>query len=304
MKVAKKIFISIGTLLVLNIIISSCGGSTKNNDKSEEIESSQKSPTDIKLDELLPLLSVELSDECFSFPSFIESPYQEFADIAAKGGLLFDGEKRKFNKQYSYYSTKRDVNNFHLSWKTELGSIDKIEITTLNDVPFLKADWTSDDGENKAEARICPVINNEQAPEVNGSIQYVIFTEYWRVIGYRKVTENDFYAIIKKMGEIKGVDFSKLKIVKPTNKKEVSETTEEENNSEDINDNDQEIFTINDPDGYTNVREEKNSTSKILFKINEGEEFKVLSKKGDWWEIEFNEKTGFVHKSRIISVEN
>jgi hypothetical protein len=72
------------------------------------------------------------------------------------------------------------------------------------------------------------------------------------------------------------------------------------NKSED----DQEIFTINDPDGYTNVREEKNSTSKILFKINEGEEFKVLSKKGDWWEIDFNGKTGFIHKSRIISVEN
>jgi len=68
--------------------------------------------------------------------------------------------------------------------------------------------------------------------------------------------------------------------------------------------NDGEVFTINDPDGYTNVREEKKSTSKILFKINEGEEFKVISKKGDWWEIEFNDKTGFVHKSRIISVVN
>lgn len=299
----KKIFISIGTLLVLNIIISSCGGSTKNKDTTEDTEESEKSPTNIKINELLPLLSTNLSDECFSFPSFIESPYQEFPDVAAKGGLFFDGEKRKFNKQYSFYSTQRDVSNFHLSWKTEPGSIDNIEITTFKNVPFLKADWTSDDGKNKAEVNMFPVINNEKAPEVNGSIQYAIFTEYWKVIGYRKVSENDFYAIIKKMGEIKGVDFSKLKIVKTTNKKEVSESTEE-NNNEDINDNDQEIFTINDPDGYTNVREEKNSTSKILFKINEGEEFKVLSKKGDWWEIEFNEKTGFVHKSRIISVEN
>lgn len=303
MKDFKKIFTAIGTVLVINIIISSCGGSTKNKDTTEETEGGQKTPTDKKINELLPLLSTELSDECFSFPSFIESPYQEFPDVAAKGGLFFDGEKRKFNKQYSFYSTQRDVSNFHLSWKTEPGSIDNIEITTFKNVPFLKADWTSDDGKNKAEVNMFPVINNEQAPEVNGSIQYAIFTEYWKVIGYRKVSENDFYAIIKKMGEIKGVDFSKLKIVKPTNKKEVSESTEE-NNNEDINENDQEIFTINDPDGYTNVREEKNSKSKILFKINEGEEFKVLSKKGDWWEIEFNEKTGFVHKSRIIPVEN
>ncbi len=91
----------------------------------------------------------------------------------------------------------------------------------------------------------------------------------------------------------------KLKIISSINKKEVSESTEENNNE---NINDQEMFTINDPDGYTNVREEKNSRSKILFKINKGEEFKVLSKKGDWWEIEFKDKTGFIHKSRIINI--
>ncbi len=303
MKKVKNIYKIIFILFVSTTLTFSCGKSPENNDKTEETEEIEKSPTDIKINELLPLLSTNLSDECFSFPSFIESPYQEFPDVAAKGGLFFDGEKRKFNKQYSFYSTQRDVSNFHLSWKTELGSIDNIEITTYKNVPFLKADWTSDDGKNKAEVNMFPVINNEQAPEVNGNIQYAIFTKYWKVIGYRKVTENEFYAIIKKMGEIKGVDFSKLKIVKPTNKKEVSESIEE-NNNEDINDNDQEVFTINDPDGYTNVREEKNNKSKILFKINEGDEFKVISKKSDWWEIEFNDKTGFVHKSRIISVEN
>ena len=73
-----------------------------------------------------------------------------------------------------------------------------------------------------------------------------------------------------------------------------------ENNSQ-LEDN-QEVFTISDPDGYTNVREEKNSKSKILFKINEGEEFYIKSKDTDWWEIEFNGKSGFVHKSRIIPV--
>ena len=73
-----------------------------------------------------------------------------------------------------------------------------------------------------------------------------------------------------------------------------------ENNSQ-LEDN-QEIFTISDPDGYTNVREGKNSKSKILFKISEGDEFHIKSKDTDWWEIEFNDKTGFVHKSRIIPV--
>ncbi|PWW28053.1 SH3 domain-containing protein, partial [Chryseobacterium sp. AG844] len=42
-------------------------------------------------------------------------------------------------------------------------------------------------------------------------------------------------------------------------------------------------FIIQDSDGFTNLRKEKNSSSQILEKINTGEEVEVLDQNGDWW---------------------
>ncbi|SFI49830.1 SH3 domain-containing protein [Halpernia frigidisoli] len=57
---------------------------------------------------------------------------------------------------------------------------------------------------------------------------------------------------------------------------------------------------IKDPDGFTNLRKEKNSTSEILQKINSGEHINVLDISGDWFFVKTKEgKQGYVHKSRI-----
>ncbi|SFI50171.1 SH3 domain-containing protein [Halpernia frigidisoli] len=59
---------------------------------------------------------------------------------------------------------------------------------------------------------------------------------------------------------------------------------------------------IQDPDGYTNLRKEKNSTSEILQKINTGEKIEVLDNFGDWFLVKTKEgKEGYVYKSRIKS---
>lgn len=59
---------------------------------------------------------------------------------------------------------------------------------------------------------------------------------------------------------------------------------------------------IIDPDGYTNLREEKSATSEILQKINSGENIQVLDNSGDWLLVKTKEgKEGYVHKSRIKS---
>lgn len=61
-------------------------------------------------------------------------------------------------------------------------------------------------------------------------------------------------------------------------------------------------FIIQDSDGFTNLRKEKNSSSKILQKINTGEQVEVLDQNGDWWLVVSKEgKKGYVHKSRIKS---
>lgn len=59
---------------------------------------------------------------------------------------------------------------------------------------------------------------------------------------------------------------------------------------------------IQDPDGYTNLRKEKNSTSEILQTIKKGEPIEVLDNSGDWFLIKTKEgKEGYVHKSRVKS---
>ncbi|MBP2615887.1 SH3 domain-containing protein [Chryseobacterium jejuense] len=60
--------------------------------------------------------------------------------------------------------------------------------------------------------------------------------------------------------------------------------------------------TIIDPDGFTNLRKDKNTSSQIIQKIKTGEKIEVLDQSGDWWLVVSKEgKKGYVHKSRIQS---
>lgn len=68
-------------------------------------------------------------------------------------------------------------------------------------------------------------------------------------------------------------------------------------------DNQEKIYSIiHDPDGYTNLRKDKTTTSEVLQKIKSGEYVEVLDSVGDWYLIKTKEgKKGYVHKSRIKS---
>ncbi|SDQ16897.1 SH3 domain-containing protein [Chryseobacterium soldanellicola] len=62
---------------------------------------------------------------------------------------------------------------------------------------------------------------------------------------------------------------------------------------------------ISDPDGYTNLRKDKNTTSEILQKVQSGEQVEVLDNTGDWCNVKTKEgKIGYIHKSRIKSNNN
>lgn len=64
-------------------------------------------------------------------------------------------------------------------------------------------------------------------------------------------------------------------------------------------------YTISDPDGYTNLRTDKNPQSGILQRIKSGEKIEVLDDTGDWWKVKTTEsKIGYIHKSRIKSSSN
>ncbi|WP_133512609.1 SH3 domain-containing protein [Candidatus Thiosymbion oneisti] len=58
--------------------------------------------------------------------------------------------------------------------------------------------------------------------------------------------------------------------------------------------------TIDDPDGYTNVRSQGSVSGAIIDRIAEGEEFHTHVQKGSWWQIKTPRgKVGYMHVSRI-----
>lgn len=60
--------------------------------------------------------------------------------------------------------------------------------------------------------------------------------------------------------------------------------------------------TVQDADGFTNLRKEKNSLSEILQTIRSGEKVGILDSSGDWWlVVTKQDRKGYVHKSRIKS---
>ena len=65
------------------------------------------------------------------------------------------------------------------------------------------------------------------------------------------------------------------------------------------------LAIINDSDGYTNVRDEPSSKSKILFEINSDQEFQVInpSKNNSWWIICCKGKYGFMQNSKIEIID-
>ncbi len=78
--------------------------------------------------------------------------------------------------------------------------------------------------------------------------------------------------------------------------------------SEDIPKPDEEIvsmqyFTINDPDGYTNLR--NNPNGEIVKKILEGETFEVLGSEGNYKKVKLDGGIiGYIHESRVVKSVN
>jgi uncharacterized protein YgiM (DUF1202 family) len=66
----------------------------------------------------------------------------------------------------------------------------------------------------------------------------------------------------------------------------------------------QDIFilkaVIDDPDGFTNVRSMKSSSSSIVAKVSRNEQFHTYLQNGNWWQIKTADgKIGYMHTGHI-----
>lgn len=60
-----------------------------------------------------------------------------------------------------------------------------------------------------------------------------------------------------------------------------------------------EFYKINDPDGYSNLREVPNG--KIIRKVYDGELFQVIGEDNNYKQVKLSDETiGFIHNSRVI----
>ncbi len=63
----------------------------------------------------------------------------------------------------------------------------------------------------------------------------------------------------------------------------------------------QEFAVIDDPDGFTRVRKENNSHSKILDTLKNGHLVFIMNPEGNWWNIDYASnkdelKVGYIYK--------
>ncbi|GGX35555.1 SH3 domain-containing protein [Aquimarina muelleri] len=103
------------------------------------------------------------------------------------------------------------------------------------------------------------------------------------------------------LGLLKKNDFYGYKGLKEYSLKAYGQTPYDEENPKPV----YEMAVINDPDGYTNVRDK---SGEIIFKIQDGEEFMVSKSKKEiigefykegWWYVSFKGQKGWIHKSRV-----
>ncbi len=60
------------------------------------------------------------------------------------------------------------------------------------------------------------------------------------------------------------------------------------------------LAVIDDPDGYTNMRSQKNAKSQIVALVVQGEEFFTYMQNGNWWQVRTAQgKVGYIHISSI-----
>lgn len=308
----KKLF-----YLFIAIIITGCSNNELDRDEARSI-----------LEETIGYPYVQYAN--FSWQSYNGLNKQEFAmyvpakrkDVNIKSLIdkgLFDyriGDRKVYGVTGSYRRTDR-VQLFELSEtgkeflssgqdykpaKSYTKATLPVHLIQISEVTGLKFE---NESKTKATVEFIEEIKESSpfniiSPELRNSnsrkliVGFELYDDGWRLTNWNlgKITR-------KKLSNVPNWD--KLLALDIVEKTEQEMINENQGGPEDL------IGVINDPDGYSNLRKGKSSSSEILRRVNKDVQFLIMSTQGTWWNVNILDGQGgqgYIHNSRIKILEN
>lgn len=205
------------------------------------------------------------------------------ADIGWSRAISGD---KKMDLRYVSKFTEYDKGDIKTEWKIE---VEKDEIM----VKFLWANFEMDFSNPYKECNTyCD--NMLDVPLGEPLAQFIYCMKDKDLVGFEfwgTLPEN----LEKKSNDV--IDSQEEKVSNETVEKQESRI--ENNHEKEVEEEYIEYYTVNDPDGYSNLR--KTPGGEILMRINEGELFEVLGEEDKHKKVKLSDGTvGYIHVSRVV----
>jgi hypothetical protein len=212
-----------------------------------------------------------------------------------KNNFLYSSFIKNLKKIDDY----NDEFKWHLLWYNNRSKSEIIRKKIILDIASKKPEFIFDltyflhANANKIKDKVEPKLLEE-------TLAYLIEVEL-KYYDDKDLSDNKGYSLLNNfyvqnpelLKKFKANDYYKYALVNKYTQTYLSMSNEEENTF---------FGTVIDPDGYTNLRKEKNSTSDIVEKVKAGDRIEVLDNAGNWWLVKTKTgNQGYVYKTKIKS---
>jgi hypothetical protein len=218
--------------------------------------------------------------------------------------IYFDYEKNDLlnNNLIKNIKNIADFNDdfkFHLLWYNNRNKSEVIRKKIISEITIKKPEFIFDLA-YFLHANATKVKDKVDQKLLEETLAYLIESEL-KYYDDKDLSDNKGYSLLNNfyvqnpelLNKFKSNDYYKYDLVNKYTQTYLSMSAEEENTF---------FGKILDPDGYTNLRKDKNSTSDIIEKIKSGEKIEVLDDSGNWWYIQTKSgNKGYVYKTKIKS---
>lgn len=204
-----------------------------------------------------------------------------------------------FIKNLKNVGDYNDDFKWHLLWYNDRSKSEVIRKKLLSDITSKKPEFIFDlvyflrSNATKVKDKVEPKLLEE-------TLAYLIEIEL-KYYDAKDLSDNKGYSLLNNfyvqspelLNKFKANDYYKYSLVNKYTQTYLSMSAEEEDTF---------FGVIIDPDGYTNLRKDKSSTSDIVEKVKAGERIEVLDNTGNWWFIKTKSgHQGYIYKSKVKS---